>query len=170
MLTIRALRQRFPRPGRLAAIWLRPARGAPPVAVETAFARAGVGLDGDHYQAREGTRQLSLVQAEHLAVVAAFLGRDAVDAAQLRRNLLVAGLNLLALTGARLRIGATLIEITGPCHPCSRMEDTLGPGGYNALRGHGGATARILESGWIRTGDALQVVAPGDAGDDDDEA
>jgi MOSC domain-containing protein YiiM len=73
----------------------------------------------------------------------------------LRRNLLISGINLLALKDRPFRIGAVLLEGTGLCHPCSRMEAVLGPGGYNAMRGHGGITARVLESGELHVDDAL---------------
>ena len=78
-----------------------------------------------------------------------------LDPALLRRNIVVAGLNLLALKGRRFRIGGALLEGSGPCEPCSRMEEALGPGGYNAMRGHGGITARVVEGGLIRVGDAV---------------
>jgi MOSC domain-containing protein YiiM len=116
-------------------------------------------LRGDRYES-SGKRQVTLLQAEHLAVLSSFAGRT-VEPAILRRNILVSGINLVALKGARFRLGDALLEGTGPCEPCSRMEEALGPGGYNAMRGHGGITARVLETGWIRLGDALEPIAIG---------
>ena len=97
---------------------------------------------------------MTLVAAEHLAAIAAYLGLESVAPERLRRNLVVSGLNLLALKGRRFRLGDAVLEHSGECHPCSRMEDEFGPGGYNAVRGHGGITARVLEGGDIRLGDA----------------
>jgi MOSC domain-containing protein YiiM len=71
----------------------------------------------------------------------------------------VSGLNLLALRNERFRIGDVLFEGTGPCEPCSRMEEVLGAGGYNAMRGHGGITARVLSGGVIAVGDLLRYEA-----------
>jgi MOSC domain-containing protein YiiM len=69
----------------------------------------------------------------------------------------VSGLPLLALKDRRFRLGSeaggwVLLEGTGECHPCSRMEEALGAGGYNAVRGHGGITARVLEGGTVAVG------------------
>ena len=167
---LRSLTSRFAAPGRLDLILLRPARGVPMQAVDSVEALAGRGLDGDRGARLRGSdidggrRQVTLIQAEHLPVVAALLGGHGVVAATtLRRNLVVSGLNLIAARGLFkdrplvLRLGPQVVlEISGPCEPCSKMEAALGPGGYNALRGHGGMTARVLQGGPLHTGDAVR--------------
>jgi MOSC domain-containing protein YiiM len=140
-------------------IGLRPKRDVPMQAVEEALAQTGIGLVGDRYAGGSGKRGVTLIQAEHLPAIAALAGRDALDPALLRRNVVVSGLPLVALKGRRFRLGEALLEGTEDCDPCSRMEDALGPGGYNAMRNHGGLCARILEGGRIRRGDALVVLA-----------
>ncbi|MGL5096342.1 MAG: MOSC domain-containing protein [Planctomycetia bacterium] len=162
MLTVAELRASLPRAGRLEGIGLSPAPRGPVVAVERAVVEVGTGLVGDHHASRRrqtpSNRQVTLIQAEHLPVVAALLGLPAVEPHLLRRNLVVSGINLLALKDRTFRIGNVLLLGTGPCAPCSRMEETFGPGGYNAVRGHGGVTARVLTGGEIRLGDAVDDV------------
>ncbi len=178
MSTLRQLITHFGRPGRVEAILLRPARNQRAVGVERAEARVGLGLVGDRSaNARQPDpkrrRQVTLIQAEHLAAVAALLQRPSVDPADLRRNLVVSGLNLVAtrslLKGQVLRMvfgpdpdadapGCAMFEVTGACDPCSAMEAALGFGGYNAMRGHGGVTARVVREGWIESGMPVWVV------------
>ena len=136
-------------PGRVEAILLRPARREAVVSVPRAMLGPD-GLEGDHASA--GKRALTLLQSEHLPVIAALAGHEALDAALLRRNVVVSGLNLLGFRKARLRIGDAVIEVTGPCPPCSRMEEVLGHGGYTAMRGHGGVYAEVLAPGAICVG------------------
>jgi MOSC domain-containing protein YiiM len=156
-LTLAELLATLPQTGRVAWIGVRPARRAGVTAVDAVDAIARQGLAGDRY-AHDGNRQVTLIQAEHLAAVAAFVGRPTLDPALIRRNIVVAALNLLALNGRRFRVGGALLEATGPCEPCSRMEEALGPGGYNAMRGHGGITARVVGGGPIRVGDAVAAI------------
>ena len=124
-------------------------------ALETVRLTPGEGVESDHYKTRtNGGRQVTLIQREDLASIASYLGRP-VEPEDLRRNLVVTGINLLALKGRRFRVGEALLEWSGECHPCTRMEEILGPGGYNAVRGHGGITARVLEPADVRLGDVV---------------
>jgi MOSC domain-containing protein YiiM len=145
---------RFPRSGRVEWIGARPARRAVLTSVPNVAALQGRGLEGDHYSGG-GKRQVTLIQAEHLDTVAKLLGRRLLEPARVRRNIVVSGINLYALRDRRFRVGGALLEGGGTCDPCSRMEEVLGPGGYNAMRGHGGIVARIVEGGVIAVGDAV---------------
>jgi MOSC domain-containing protein YiiM len=143
---------RHARAGRLEWIGVRPERRAA-VLTPTSVDLAIDGLVGDH--ASGGKKAVTVIQAEHLPVIAALSGQTSVPRALLRRNLVVSGINLVALRKAQLRIGQAVIEIEGPCPPCSRMEEALGAGGYNAMRGHGGWYASVQTPGLIRVGDEV---------------
>ena len=148
--------------GRVEAIIVRGSPREPARRVAATLAVAGIGLADDRLgqrgEAELSTRQVTLIQHEHLPVMAQLARVSAVDAVALRRNLVVSGINLLALKNARLQVGEAVLEIVGPCQPCSRMEEAIGPGGYAAMRGHGGMTARVLSGGAIRAGDAVRAV------------
>ena len=145
----------LPRPGRVEWIGLRPARGQAMASVEQIEAVTGKGLVGDRYASGSGKRGVTLIQAEDLPVIAVLSGHASVAPALLRRNVVVSGLPLIALKERRFRIGDVVLEGTGECDPCSNMEKALGPGGFNAMRNHGGLCARIVEGGVFRLGDAV---------------
>ncbi len=151
--------EHYARPGTVEWMGLRPATRQPMQVVNEAYARIGTGLDGDRYKGNPGSkRQVTLMQAEHLSVVGSFLGQKPVDPLLIRRNIIVSGINLLALKGKRFRIGEAELEYSGECHPCSRMEKNLGSGGYNAMRQHGGILARVVREGTIKVGNQLEVI------------
>lgn len=156
-VSVRELIETLPQTGLLKWIGTRPARKVPMVALTSVVATTTEGLVEDRFRARSPIRQVTLIQAEHLPVIASCLGRSAIDPALMRRNLVVQGLNLLALKGRRFRIGSVEFEATGLCHPCSRMEQLLGAGGYNAVRGHGGITARVVLGGTLSIGDSVNL-------------
>ncbi|WP_151087989.1 MOSC domain-containing protein [Hymenobacter baengnokdamensis] len=159
--TVARLLATLPQQGRLEWIGLRPARRAALEAVAEAEVITDRHLAGDHASPKAGgKRQITLIQHEHLAAVAGFLGLPGPLApGRLRRNLVISGLNLLALKGRQIQLGnEVILDITGECHPCSRMEEELGAGGYNAMRGHGGLTAHIAQGGRLRVGDAVLVL------------
>jgi MOSC domain-containing protein YiiM len=153
------LMQQFPREGKVVWIGVRPASRKPVKEVSSVTVRIGTGLDGDRYRGKpESKRQVTLIQQEDLAAIASYLGKDSISPFDLRRNIVVSGINLLALKDKTFRIGNVVLEYTGECHPCSRMEEALGNGGYNAMRQHGGITAKVLEEGNIAVGDSLMVL------------
>lgn len=158
MKDIHQLMNTLPQQGKLEWIGLRPARRAALDIVEQAECIADHGIRGDRSAEKAGgKRQVTLIQAEHLPVIASCVGEDTVTPEMLRRNLMVSGINLLALKDKIFTIGSVTLEYTGTCPPCSFMEETLGNGGYNAMRGHGGITAKILTGGVISIGDTVSV-------------
>jgi hypothetical protein len=162
MSAMQKLLETLPQAGRVEWIGLRPARRTKPRSVEEAEIRVGEGLIGDRFSGVPASkRQVTLIQAEHLVAVGAMLGRGPLEPELTRRNVVVAGINLLALRRSKFRLGTALLQGTGPCAPCSRMEEHFGAGGYNAMRGHGGITARVLEPGVVRLGDTVVLVEAG---------
>jgi MOSC domain-containing protein YiiM len=143
------------RPGRIVWLGIRRARKAEVEPVDGIVLSPEQGLAGDHYGGRSGQRQVTLIEAEQLAAIAGSLGRDTLPPALTRRNVVLQGVNLQALRGATLSLGEAVLEVTGDCHPCSRMEAVLGPGGYNAMRGRGGMTARVLAGGIVSLNDVV---------------
>ncbi len=156
--TMKELMDTLPQTGCVEWIGLRPGRKQSLLSVTRAQAIAQTGLHGDHHDNPGGKRQATLIQAEHLEAVASILQQKAIDPALCRRNIVVRGINLQSLKDRRFAIGSVIMETTGDCHPCSRMEENLGPGGYNAMRGHGGITARILTDGEISIGDTVRLL------------
>ncbi len=162
------LKKRFAQVGQVEWIGLCTERRGAVRSVESAMVRERTGLEGDHHAANgSAKRQVTLIQAEHLPVIASLTGRGDVSPEVLRRNIVVSGINLLSLKDQKFRIGDVLLEGTVPCVPCSRMEEVLGTGGYNAMRGHGGLCARVLEAGAVNVGDSVTMVI--EVPDDEDE-
>ncbi|MEL6818153.1 MAG: MOSC domain-containing protein [Pseudomonadota bacterium] len=148
---------RFPRAGKVEWIGVRPARHEKLQELQSAQITFK-GLAGDH-RSRPGKRAVTLIQAEHLPVIAALSGHDEIEPALLRRNIVVSGINLIALKQITIQVGTSHLRITGPCAPCSRMEEYLGEGGYNAMRSHGGVTAEVVAEGTCQVGDSVTAIA-----------
>lgn len=150
---------RVPQTGVLRWIGARPAHQEPMRVLELGRALDDRGLEGDRASARSGhRRQITLIQEEHLDVIARLLGRAPIDPALVRRNLVIAGINLRALERMRFTIGEVELEGSGPCEPCAKMDAALGEGAFHAMRGHGGITARVIVGGALRVGDPVRAL------------
>lgn len=158
---LKRMMARVPQTGRLEQILLRRERKGQVDSVERARVVLRHGLEGDRFHGRSerSKRQVTAIQSEHLPVIAALSGHEAVDPADLRRNLVISGIPVVAMKNRRFRIGETcVLEWTAPCDPCHRMEALLGEGGFNAMRGMGGVCCRVVEPGEIEVGDAVVAV------------
>ncbi len=156
-LTLKRLIQNLPQQGKVEWIGIRYKKGA----LLNVISKVDVlkqGLKGDHYAGRSGNRSVTLIQQEHVEAIASLLHRDKINPADLRRNIVVSGINLLALKDREFKIGTAILKMTGLCHPCSRMEEILGSGGYNAVRGHGGINACVVTPGIIRLQDRVVAI------------
>ena len=157
MITLQGLVDTLPQQGSVEWIGIRHTRKEALSPLKQVEVTTDHGLAGDHYTKTGGNRQVTLIQAEHLDAVASMLSIDEVRPETVRRNIVVRGINLLALKDKHFKLGGVTLAFTGLCHPCSRMETLLGPGGYNAMRGHGGITAKVVQGGVIKVGDVLGV-------------
>lgn len=159
MQTLAELRSNHAQSGRLEWIGVRLERKGRVQSLQEAELVEGRGLLKDRRANKVGgKRQVTLLQFEHLAVIAGLIGVNQVEPEALRRNLVVSGISLLALKDKCFSIGGLEFRATGLCQPCSRMEEALGVGGYNAMRGHGGINAEVLNSGHIRLGDEVSYL------------
>ncbi len=147
----------LPQKGVIEWIGLRPAKKKDLVPVNEAEIDVKVGLIGDHFKSIRKKRQITLIQKEHLAFVSKAMNKTKEEISFLtRRNIVVSNLNLLALKQKQFKLGdEVILEFTDPCHPCSRMEENLGAGGLNAMRGHGGICAKVIQGGTIKLGDVI---------------
>lgn len=159
MTEMKSLLESVPQVGRVEWIGAASERRGDVQPFQEVTIELNVGLSEDHH-ARSGKshRQVTLIQREHLDVVAKLLGRDSVDPTEVRRNIVVSGVNLLSLKQAKFQIGDVVLQGTGPCAPCSLMESNLGSGGYSAMRGHGGITTIVVEPGTVRVGDEVRFL------------
>jgi MOSC domain-containing protein YiiM len=141
--------------GKVEWIGIRPERKAMVVSKASVKVDLASGIEGDHPV--NVNRQVTIMSKEHLEEVSTALGVSEVDPAATRRNILISGLDFDSLEHATIRIGSALVEVTGPCHPCKRMDDNMGEGARKAMASKGGWTTRVLEAGKIDVGDLVTV-------------
>ncbi|WP_167107577.1 MOSC domain-containing protein [Mycobacterium sp. DL592] len=139
------------------AIHLAPGTRLPVKSVDAVAAEAGKGLVGDRYHGTRN-RQVTIQSQEFLDQAAADLGY-AFDPGATRRNITVDTGEIPTRPGTRLRIGDTELEVVRVAAPCRLLDDSVGPGAAAALRRRAGSACRVLTSGTIRVGDAVEISA-----------
>lgn len=121
--------------------------------LDTATFEAGRGIAGDRHAGPGKSRQVLLIESETL-------DRFGLTAGIVKENVTTRGIALMPLpVGTRLRLGdAVLLELTGECEPCERMDEIM-PGLQAELQQQRGMLARVLAGGAVRPGDRI-VLAP----------
>lgn len=150
--------------GRVEAIGIAGEAGAPLHDVERIEAIAGAGLAEDRYATERGEfsdetsglRDITLIAAETLEALAA----EGIELTHLesRRNVLVRGVGIDGLVGARFRLGE--IECIGRelAEPCRHLEELTRPGVMRALVHRGGLRAGIVAGGILAVGDPVAAL------------
>ena len=148
----------IPQIGKVEWIGIRSNKEKEVTSVDSILVKKKSGLEGAHFKENlTDKRQVTLIQQEHLIAVASILGKKNIDPKLTRRNIMVSGINLLSLKHHQFKIGDVILKTTGICAPCNVMEENLGPGGYNAMIGHGGITANVIFEGKIKLGDKVEL-------------
>jgi MOSC domain-containing protein YiiM len=121
--------------------------------LEEAEAVRDKGFKGCIHGRAGSKRQVSIMDVETLEKLG-------VAAGTIKENITTRGLDFQSLdSGQVLKIGESLLELTEPCRPCSRM-DEIRQGLQEELRGQRGWLCRVIEGGKIRRGDRIEVLAP----------
>ena len=78
---------------------------------------------------------------------------------RVKENITIRGIEISGLLlGQHIRAGEALLEVTKPCTHCHLL-DEIRPGLQEAMHGRRGMLCRVVESGRIRRGDGVEIVA-----------
>ncbi len=112
---------------------------------------AGRGLRGDRFfDHKENYKgQVTLFAWEVFDALRRVRSRPELSPSVLRRNLVVEGLDFDALIGQRFALQGVELEGTEECRPCYWMDQAVGSGAEEWLKGRGGLRCRILTDGML---------------------
>lgn len=126
------------------------------------FASANVtfkhGVADDFRGLKRNDRQITLMSIEGWEDALQELDED-LHWTTRRANILVKGIDLENTTGAVLKVGSFLVEITGELYPCERMDEQA-TGLTKALTQNwrGGVTCKLLREGIVNEKDSVTFV------------
>ena len=139
----------------VSAIHVAKGRRLPIRPVDAVEIETGKGIVGDRYHGAKH-RQVTVQSQADLDAATEAYGAP-IRAEMTRRNLTISQGPVPRNPGDRIRIGPVLLEVVRVAAPCKLLDDTIGPGGQEALRRRGGSCCRVLEGGSVRVGDPVRV-------------
>ncbi len=142
--------------GKLLGIARKAESGAIMEILDTADVTVERGLEGD-YRGKLRRRQISILSKEDWETACGEHGQDLPWTTR-RANLLVEGLALKETKGAKIKIGAAVLEVYCETDPCEVM-DTASDGLKKALEPdwRGGVCCRVIEAGRISLDDEVTL-------------
>ena len=137
--------------GEVVAIHVRSGHRQPMQSLEEGIAISDQGLQGDYKGQPGSARQVLVMDRETLDNLH-------VEPGMIRENLTLQGIPVASLQpGQVLFIGDEVtLEVTGPCAPCSRM-DEIRSGLQQSLQGRRGTHTMVLNGGTLKVGDQVRV-------------
>ncbi|MGH2706948.1 MAG: MOSC domain-containing protein [Actinomycetota bacterium] len=144
------------------AIFIAPGGSEPMQRLYEVRAIAHQGLEGDRYLTHTGfwsgvdECEVTLIEGEALDDIIESVGVHVADGEH-RRNIVTRGVRLSHLTGRRFTIGEAVFSYDRPRPPCSYIASITEPGMTRALGKRGGICVRVVASGVLRVGDAIEV-------------
>lgn len=143
--------------GKLLGIAWKGESRAPMEQATAATVSDDTGVEHD-YRGRRDERQVTVLAHEDWQKACDLLGA-VVPWTTRRANLLVEGVALVESTGTRLSIGDLVLEVTGECGPCTRMDEQhVGLTAALQPEWRGGVTCRVVSGGRIALGDAVAAI------------
>jgi MOSC domain-containing protein YiiM len=126
----------------------------PAVDVATVRCRAGWGLEGDRFYGYrpDYKGQVTFFAWDVFEAAKAEFKVPELKPDAFRRNVVVEGMPLNDLIGARFSLGGVEFEGMSESKPCYWMDAVVAPGAEQWLRGRGGLRARILSDGELHRG------------------
>lgn len=129
-----------------------PAGTHPILECEAVECVSGKGIRGDRYfgHADDYKGQITFFSWDVFCDLRRELSLLGAQPWALRRNVITEGVNLMELVGKPFEAqGVSFVGIE-ECKPCYWMDEALGPGAEEWLKGRGGLRAKIVSDGWLR--------------------
>ncbi|MEE3277649.1 MAG: MOSC domain-containing protein [Candidatus Thermoplasmatota archaeon] len=145
--------------------------GVPKFPIRAAIVRYE-GMEGDHNRFRaerrggDPRRAINIFSLERIGQL-----QDeghSIEVGSTGENITIEGMDWDALeVGMVLRVGEATIQLSEPCAPCSKIEESFVDGRFARVDheqefGWSRWLASVLEEGMVSTGDMVSILAPGE--------
>ena len=141
--------------GRIVSLQLCVGHRKPMLKVKSSKLITGFGIDGDRHASSEERR----IRRQVLLMDDETLQQFGLAHGEIRENVTISGVDFTSLSeGVKVALGDdVLLDITGDCDPCPRM-DEIRSGLQDELQGQRGLLCYVTQGGDIRIGDAVKVL------------